>query len=112
MHECNFSKKKSAHFFSFDHQCKKTSCTLAEKPSTQKSVSKIPCCEVETKFVQSQDFTPANRTLSTTQAILLSSIFQYILPQNKLEKKELIPIEPEPKHFGFQYRIALQSFLC
>lgn len=111
-HECNYSHKKSTHLFSIDHQCKNAKCLVPQKVSKEAQVSKIPCCQIETNFVQNQDFTPSARNLSPSQAIILSTIFSFILPITATEVNTKLPLEPEPKHFGLQYRIELQSFLC
>lgn len=112
MHECNFSKKKTTHFFSMEHECEKSHCDAPEKPSKESRITKTPCCKIETSFVKSQDFSPLTSQLSLSQFIILSSLFSYILPTKIIEKKSTLPLEPELKRFGFQYRIAMQSFLC
>lgn len=111
-HECNYSKKKSIHFFSFEHQCQKTQCTLSEEKSTEDRFSKVPCCEIETLMVESQEFTAIERNVSIVQSFILSSLYSFILPQKTIEKSPIKLLEPELKHFGYQYRIELQSFLC
>lgn len=112
MHQCNYSKKKTTHFFSMEHKCEKSHCEAPEKPSKESKITKVPCCKIETSFVKSQDFSTLKTQLSPSQFIILSSLFSYILPLKTIEKETILPIEPELKRYGFQYRIALQSFLC
>lgn len=112
MHECSFSKKKTTHFFSMDHQCKKSHCAIPEKPSKESKITKVPCCTVETSFIQNQDFTSLKAQLSSSHFIVQTSLFSIVLPTKTIEKETILPLEPQLKRYGFQYRIAMQSFLC
>lgn len=112
MHECNYSKKKSAHLFSMEHNCKKSKCSHSEKKSSEERVTKTPCCKIETTFVKNQDFSSSQREFTQTHAIILHSLFSVLIPKSESLNNTTLPLEPEPKLFGFQYRIAMQSFLC
>ena len=111
-HECNFSKMKTFHFFSLDHKCKKDRCHKENEPTDGQQFSKTPCCSVETTFVNNEEPVVLNSNVSVVQAAILTEIFNFIQEPLKLLKvKEFVLIEHQ-KLYGYQYRIAMQSFLC
>tara|TARA_B110000908_G_scaffold143938_1_gene173206 strand:+ start:868 stop:1236 length:369 start_codon:yes stop_codon:yes gene_type:complete len=111
-HECNFSKKKSFHFFSLDHKCKKGKCHKESKPTEGQQLSKIPCCSIETSFVNNTELVVLNSELSIVQVAFLSPIYNLVDESlNFKKRKEFVPSEHK-KRYGYRYRIALQSFLC
>lgn len=111
-HECNFSKMKTFYFFSLDHKCKKDSCYKENEATDGQQFSKIPCCSVETTFVNNDEPVVLNSHVSVVQAAILIEIFNFRQePQKLIKVKEFVPIEHQ-KRYGYKYRIAMQSFLC
>lgn len=111
-HECNFSKMKTVHFFSLDHNCNKDKCHKENKPKDGQQFSKIPCCTVETSFVNNDEPVVLNTELSIVQVAILTQVFDFVIKPLKYNFVEnFVPLEHQ-KLYGYKYRIAVQSFLC
>lgn len=111
-HECNFSKKKSFHFYSLEHKCDNASCQMVKVRSSEKELSKVPCCNLETSFVNNTEPVLVNTELSVVQVAILTQLFNYVKAPLKFNFVEEPVLFEHEKLYGYQYRIALQSFLC
>jgi hypothetical protein len=113
-HQCNYSKKKSVHLFSYEHQCKKASCSLSDTQiPLDVHFEKVPCCSIETQFLQAEDHLTSTADYSFKSNNILSyfsPIATYISPK-KSTFKPFHPIPIAQRQYGLPYRIFIQSFI-
>ncbi|MGB1315467.1 MAG: hypothetical protein ACPG4Y_05570 [Chitinophagales bacterium] len=110
-HSCSHSNQKDIHLFSSDHHCN-DKCGASSETDEILSFSKAPCCSFEASFLKNVNLFSSNKQLSSKQIVMLYSLF---LPKESLQvfyNEQIYSNTYYHKRFGYQYRIAIQSFLC